>query len=218
LRAADHHADQSYFLYAIEPSALERLLFPLGELSRADVRALAAGQRLTHGRSSQDICFVAGRDYGRFVADRMSPDPGDIVDTAGRTRGRHRGLPFYTVGQRHRLGVSLGQPAYVVRLDLQRNEVVIGTCEDLLCSGARLEAVRWLALPQETQFRAQARTRFRARCCSADVTVTGDSVAVRFEEPQRAVAPGQSVVLYDGDAVRGGGVVAETWPDEHHEE
>ena len=218
LRAADHQADQSYFLYAVDPSALERLLFPLGELFRSDVRALAAGQHLARGRSSQDICFVAGRDYGRFVADRVATEPGDIVDTLGRLQGRHRGLPFYTVGQRHRLGVTLGQPAYVVHLAPQRNEVVIGTRDDLLCAGARLDAVRWLAQPRETQFRAQARIRFRARSCTADVAVGAGSAVVTFEEPQRAVAPGQSLVLYDGDTVLGGGVVDAAWTSKHDAE
>jgi tRNA-specific 2-thiouridylase len=211
MRAIDHRADQSYFLYAVEPSALSRLVFPLGELTRNDVRSLAATQRLVKGRSSQDICFIGGADYRDFLAQRIESIPGDIVDGQGRVLGRHRGLPFYTVGQRHRLGIALGTPAYVVRLDTQRNTVTLGPVEQLMSGAAALRQVAWHAQPDKGRFRTDALVRFRARRTGADVTLTEGGALVQFAEPQRAVAPGQSVVFYDGDTVAGGGIVAQAF-------
>jgi len=210
-RAVDHQADQSYFLYAIDAAVLEHLVLPLGEVLRSEVRSQALQQGLIRGTSSQDICFLVGQDLRSFLAERVDATPGDIVDLEGHVRGRHDGLPFYTVGQRHGLGIALGSPAYVVRLDARRNRVVLGTADNLLSASARLRHVRWLVQPEGDEFPAQARVRYRARCTSAHVTLTESEALVRFLEPQRAVAPGQSVVLYDGDTVLGGGVVTETF-------
>lgn len=213
-RAVDHRADQSYFLYAIDPSSLGRLALPLGELTRSEVRSLAVERNLVRGNSSQDICFVGGRDYRRFVAERVPVEAGEIVDTKGRVMGRHRGLTSFTVGQRHQLGVALGRPVYVVRLEPEHNRVVVGSVDELMTGYARLNSLRWLVPQPRGRLVAQARARYRSRCSAAVVTVTGASAVVRFEEPQRAVAPGQSVVLYDGDTVLGGGVVAATGTEE----
>jgi len=217
-RAIDHEADQSYFLYAIDTAALVHLVLPLGEMLRSEVRSMALQQGLVRGKSSQDICFLGGQDLRSFTAERVDATPGDIVDLEGRVRGRHDGLPFYTVGQRHGLGIALGTPAYVVRLDARRNRVVLGTADDLLSASARLQHVRWLVQPEGGEFPAQARIRYRARCTSAHVTLRESGALVRFLEPQRAVAPGQSVVFYDGDTVLGGGVVAETFAGVHDAE
>ena len=210
-RAADHRADQSYFLYAVEASALEHILFPLGEMSRGDVHSLALQQELVRGRSSQDICFIGGRDYRDFLARRVHATPGDIVGVDGRVLGRHRGLPFVTVGQRHRLGIALGTAAYVVRIDPRLNTVVLGPAEQLMSEAAALRQVTWQVQPEGDRFHAEALVRFRARRTRAQVTLTESGAAVRFMEPQRAVAPGQSVVFYDGDTVVGGGIVSETF-------
>jgi tRNA-specific 2-thiouridylase len=214
-RAVDHQADQSYFLYAIDAAVLEHLVLPLGDLLRSEVRSQALQQGLIRGKSSQDICFLVGQDLRSFLAERVDATPGDIVDLEGRVLGRHDGLPFYTVGQRHGLGIALGTPAYVVRLDARRNRVVLGTADALLSASARLQDVRWLVQPERDEFPAQARIRYRARCTSAQVTLKESEALVRFLEPQRAVAPGQSVVFYDGDTVLGGGVVAETFARVH---
>ena len=214
-RAVDHQADQSYFLYAIDAAALEHLVLPLGEVLRSEVRSQALQQGLIRGKSSQDICFLVGQDLRSFLAERVDATPGDIVDLEGHVRGRHDGLPFYTVGQRHGLGIALGTPAYVVRLDARRNRVVLGTADALLSASARLRHMRWLVQPEGDVFPAQARIRYRARCTSAQVTLKVSEALVRFLEPQRAVAPGQSVVFYDGDTVLGGGVVAETFARVH---
>ncbi len=208
-RGADPWADQSYFLYALDPSALPYLTMPLGELSRTQVRTMARESVLPTGRSSQDICFIAGRDYRAFISARVSAAPGDIVSLDGRVLGQHNGLPGYTVGQRHRLGVALGVPAYVVRLDTARSAVVVGTAADLLASEARLHQVHWLTRPAGERFEVQARTRYRGRLAAAEVSTAGDRALVRFHEPQRALAPGQSVVFYHGETVLGGGVITE---------
>ncbi len=212
MRAADRSADQSYFLYAVEPAALGQILTPLGDLSRADVHRIAA--TLGHGDtpSSQDICFVAGRDRGPFIAQRTGAEPGDIVTLDGSVLGRHRGLPFYTIGQRHGLRLAAAEPMYVVRLDAGRNAVVVGSASDLMSEAALLDSLAWTGGPAPTSdFAAQAQARYRSRGSPAHITVRGAHPLVRFGEPQRALAPGQSVVFYDGDAVLGGGVILRTF-------
>jgi len=210
-RAADHQADQSYFLYAAQASALEHLVFPLGDMLRRDVRTQALEHGLARGRSSQDICFLGGRDYGDFVASRVPAVPGDIIDVDGRVLGRHRGLAFVTVGQRHSLGMALGAPAYVIRLDADSNTVTLGPAGLLLSEAAALQRVTWQVQPEVDRFHTEAVVRYHARRTSAHVTLTKTGAFVHFLEPQRAVAPGQSVVFYEGDTVVGGGVVSETF-------
>ncbi len=213
LRAADRHADQSYFLYAIDAAVLDRLVLPLGEASRRDVRAWAGEQGLVSGKSSQDICFLGGRDLHSFVSQHIPVTPGEVVDVQGRVMGRHRGLAHYTIGQRHGLGIALGTPAYVVQLDSRHNRVVIGEDGDLLCEAARLRDMRWQVPPQGVTLQAEARVRYRAQAVAATVSLDAGGATVRFERPQRAVAPGQSVVLYNNDVVLGGGVVVRTFAE-----
>ena len=210
-KAADRRADQSYFLYAIPPPSLSRLVMPLGNLPRPEVRSLASQQALRPARSSQDICFVGSDDYRSFVSSRVNASPGDIVDTQGVVRGRHRGLPYYTVGQRHGLGIALGEPKYVVRLDAERNRIIVGDADALLRRTALVRQINWLLDPPAGgDFVVQAKTRYRARCTAARVSLRPDGALVYFEQPQRAVAPGQSIVFYDGDSVIGGGIIIES--------
>jgi tRNA-uridine 2-sulfurtransferase len=179
---------------------------------RSDAREITRARGLSLGRPSQDICFIEGRKYHSFVAGRVHSSPGEIVDLRGNVRGRHDGLPCYTVGQRHHLGITMGEPAYVVRIDAAHNRLVIGTAADLLVEAANLSNVRWL-VPRVGDLRnVRARIRYHAPLAAAQVTPTPEGALVRFVEPQRAVAPGQSVVFYEGDTVLGGGVVATTHP------
>ena len=210
LRALDRQADQSYFLYAVDSPAFERVLLPLGTMTRKEVHSIASDEGLPAGRPSKDICFVNDRSYHRFVASRASSTPGDIIDTAGRVLGQHRGLPFYTVGQRRGLGIALGEPQYVVRLDARVNRLVVGTEDDLYSKAATLRDLSWLAgEPTDSSLDVHAKTRFRSRGTPAHVTLSSGEAYVRFDEPQRAIAPGQSIVFYDGDVVLGGGIVHE---------
>ena len=200
MRGMDRHADQSYFLYSIEPRALERILFPLGAVQRREVSAIATREGLVAGKSSQDICFD--------VRPEIEEPSGNVVDLDGHIVGRHRGLGSFTVGQRRGLGIATGAPLYVVRIDAGHNEVVVGSQEDLVCQGATLRDVRWMAgHPPSSRQEVQAKARYRARATSAHVLTEDITTAVIFDEPQRAVAPGQSVVLYDGEEVLGGGIV-----------
>ena len=210
LRALDKRADQSYFLYAVDGAALERVLFPLATMTRKEVRAIASGEGLPTGRPSKDICFINDRSYHRFMASRVSSPAGDIVDTGGTVLGQHKGLPFYTVGQRRGLGVALGEPQYVVRLDARANQLVVGTEDELYSEAATLRSLTWLAgKPLGSTLDVRAKARFRSRGTPAHVTFTSGEAYVRFSEPQRAIAPGQSIVFYSGDVVLGGGVIHE---------
>ncbi len=210
-RASDQHADQSYFLYALPESALAHLSFPLGDLLRRDVRSLAAEQGLIRSRSSQDICFVGGHDYREFLSRRLSTSQGDIIGADGRILGQHRGLPFVTIGQRHGLGIALGAAVYVVGVDARLNSVTVGSEEQLMSEAAHLEGMSWLIPPQADRFRAEALVRFRSSPTNVRVALTEGGATVQFTQPQRAVAPGQSVVLYDGATVIGGGIVSKTF-------
>lgn len=214
LRGADAAKDQSYFLYPLGQEVLSRLLLPLGDYGKGEVRAIAAaaGLESAHRPDSQDICFVPDGDYMAFL-ERFGGDvgePGDFVDAQGRVLGRHRGLPAYTRGQRRGLGVSADRPLYVVAKDGENNRVILGDDADLYSSALTAEAFNWVsvACPAGT-LRAEAKIRHSRRGAAAVAEVlTAGRVRVRFDTPQRAVTPGQSVVLYDGDLVLGGGVIA----------
>lgn len=206
LRALDRPADQSYFLYRVGAEALSRTLLPLGELSRAEVRARVARSGHPVGRPSRDLCFVGGPGYGEFLEGRVHSLPGDIVDATGRVLGRHRGLAFYTVGQRHGLDLALGFPAYVTRLVPEENLVMVGPEDELYVTSARMSDLTWVAGSAPARaFRTEVRVRYRAEPTVADIEIEGVSARVTFARPQKGVAPGQSLVVYNGETVLGGG-------------
>jgi tRNA-specific 2-thiouridylase len=211
LRAAAQAAkDQSYFLYRLRSETLATTRFPLGELSKDEVRAKARELGLEAADKPESQDFIAGGDYSPLFADRP-PEPGDIVDGEGRVLGRHRGLPYYTIGQRRGLGVSVGpEPLYVLALDGGANRVIVGPgaglfAEGLEAFGFRLQSAEAGSSP----FRARAKIRQNhpAAPCLASPGA-GEGCRIDFDTPQRAVAPGQSVVLYDDEGfVLGGGVI-----------
>jgi len=211
-RARDQGKDQSYFLYSLTPGALERLLFPLGELTKDEVRAIArrAGLGVADKPESQDLCFLGKGSRLDFLA-RAAPerigDAGEIVSTSGRSMGRHRGLAGFTVGQRRGLGGLAGGPWYVVRLDGPANRVVVGREEEQFATGLEAVGVNWLSgEPPPGRCEAQVRIRHSHVPAPAVVEASGrDQVRVRFRIPQRAVAPGQAAVFYDEDTLLGGG-------------
>ncbi len=215
LRAVDARKDQSYVLYTLGQAELARLLFPIGELTKEEVRQIAARLRLpvADKPDSEEICFVPGNDYRAFLAERLPPRPGVIVDiTTGATVGAHAGISGYTVGQRRGLG-AFGAPRYVVGLEPERNLVLIGPEEALYTRTLRAERLRFTAGSAPTgPRRVQAKIRYKAPAAPAVLTVTDDCATVHFDEPQRAVTPGQAVVFYDGDEVIGGGTIAATSP------
>ena len=215
-KGLDSGKDQSYFLYRLNQETLGRTLFPLGEMRKERVweKARALGLPVEELRESQEVCFVNRDGYQEFVAARhpASVRPGNMVTPEGNPLGTHGGIAFYTVGQRRGLGVSTGERRYVVRLNTERNEVVLGSQEDLLKRELVAADVHWIGEDpfhrNAKEVRLSARIRYRSEAADALLSVMGDrSVHVTFQEPQRAVAPGQSVVFYRDDQVLGGGII-----------
>ncbi|HNP71879.1 MAG TPA: tRNA 2-thiouridine(34) synthase MnmA [Kouleothrix sp.] len=218
LRARDRDKDQSYMLHMLGQADLARLMFPIGEYSKPQVRALAAERGLASADrpESQDICFVPGGDYRNLLREERpeSLRPGPIVDLAGREIGRHQGLPLYTIGQRRGLGVAAGEPLYVTALDASRNAVVVGPAAALERRSLEATQVTFVGGEwPEAPFECLAQIRSHADPVAAQVTPgAAGQVTVEFARPQRAVTPGQAVVLYDGEVVLGGGRISAEKP------
>lgn len=212
-RAADRSKDQSYVLYVLRQDQLAHSLFPLGGMAKSDTRRLAKELALpvANKPDSQEICFVQDNDYGGFLRsyDPGLATPGPILDAGGNLLGTHKGIIHYTVGQRKGLGLAAGRPLYVVALDAARNAVVVGAEEQLYARGLVAEGVNWVSVEWPTEpIRAAVKIRYRAREVPATLhALEGDRVRVRFDEPQKAVTPGQAVVFYDGDLLLGGGSI-----------
>jgi len=209
LRAADQSKDQSYFLYILGQRELEHLLFPLGELSKEEARSMATELGLpTGGRGeSQDICFIPDNDYRSFIAQHISFEPGDIIDITGKVLGKHNGLAQYTVGQRQGLGLASGEPLYVIELDAANNRLVVGSKDQLLHSVLIASQLSWVSGKAPTEpVTITAKVRYKAAEVAAELHLN-DRAEVRFAEPQQAIAPGQSVVFYQGDVILGGGII-----------
>lgn len=211
LRARDKSKDQSYFLHMLGASQLERLLFPLGESTKAEVRAQAVALELpgAHKGESQELCFVASGRYDAFVEREAGSRvrPGVIVDEQGRTVGEHRGIHAFTVGQRKNLGVALGYPAYVVGLDRSTSVVRLGRNDALRSARAEIDPVT-MAADVSLPLRAEVLVRYRGAPQPAEIVAAGAAGAsIRFDEPVAAVVPGQYAVFYRGDRVLGGGPI-----------
>jgi len=216
LKAADRDKDQTYFLYSLTARELPRVDFPIGALSKFEVRekARALGLRVADKAESQETCFVPARDVRGFVASRPESAgaaalrPGEIRDTSGRVRGRHSGLASYTVGQRKGLRLSSSEPLYVVRLEAGENALVVGAQDEIFSAGFVADAVTWTGVAPEATRRAEVRVRHRHPPAPAELIPRADGAdSVFFDSPQRAPAPGQAAVFYDGDEVLGGGTI-----------
>jgi len=214
LRAMDARKDQTDFLWPLSQAQLAAARFPVGALTKDEVRAHARrlGLVTADKPESQEICFVPDDDYRGFLR-RRAPEmfrPGAIVDRRGSVVGTHAGIAAYTVGQRRGLGLATGRPLYVVDLDAERNTVRVGEARDLDSDRVVAEAVNFIACePPRTPLRVEAKIRHSHRPAAATVcALEGNRAQVVFDTPQRAASPGQSVVFYDGDVVVGGGVIA----------
>ena len=231
LRAVDHSKDQSFFLFDLTQSQLSKIQFPLGEFTKSQIRKMAEtyGLPVSKKPESQEICFIPSKDTGNFVERYVShweskehsktPDTsshkkglptvtgGSIVDKKGDVLGKHSGIHHFTVGQRKGLGIATGERLYVIETDKIKNQVVIGQDNDLLSKGLVATKINWISIPSLTrpkQVKAQIRNRHQA----ADATIfpkNSGSVLVHFNNPQRAITPGQAVVFYQDDLVIGGG-------------
>lgn len=214
LRGLDSRKDQSYFLHALTQEQLARVLFPLGELTKDEVRRFARERGLSVAQQpeSQDVCFLADGDYRRFLA-RRAPHlfrPGPIRDTSDQVLGQHVGLPAYTIGQRKGLGLTYAEPLYVLAIEPAENALIVGTAEELGQNECLIEEMHIIS--GETPlgaFRATAQIRYQAPATPVTVIPLPHRRArVRFVSPQRDITPGQYLVLYDGEVVLGGGVIA----------
>ncbi|MCE2825783.1 MAG: tRNA 2-thiouridine(34) synthase MnmA [Verrucomicrobium sp.] len=211
LRGRDPRKDQSYFLFSLRQHQLARILFPLGEKTKADTRDVAreCGLRTADKEESMEICFVPDNDYGRFLEQSrlVQRHAGEIVDTDGRVLGRHDGIEFYTIGQRKGLGISAAQPLYVLELDPATNRVVVGDESKLNRSTFSVDHCNWIPWDSPPDsFEAMAKIRYNHAGAPATVEPLPDGTArVRLHTPARAVTPGQACVFYDGDRVLGGG-------------
>jgi len=209
LRGCDRKKDQSYVLFGLQRSILDRVLFPIGELTKPQVREIAARYELPNRDKpdSVEICFVPDRNYARVVRERR-PDGfvvGDVVDESGRVVGRHQGIGKYTVGQRRGLGIAAGKPIYVTGLDVLNNRVTVGDDAALLRGSLVADRANLFVDGLSESFAAQVKIRYLHTALPAIVhKLDGGKVRVVFDEPQRAVTPGQAVVFYDGDVVLGG--------------
>jgi len=212
-RGIDCSKDQSYALYAMTQDQLAHVLMPLGSLTKAETRRLAAklGLAVASKPDSQEICFVDQRNYPKFLQE-VAPEvlkPGPIVDTKGNVVGEHKGIAFYTIGQRRRIGIAKGQPMYVVRIDAESNTIVIGQEEDLYAStlvATDFNLISYAELPGEIA--VTAKIRYNTKDSPALLSPLANNQAmVKFRSPQRAITPGQAVVCYEGEDVVGGGTI-----------
>jgi len=206
--------DQSYFLYTLTQDRLAQLLFPLGEMeSKDEVRRLAReiGLPVADKNDSQEVCFIPNDDYVAFLegSGALAETSGDIVHLNGQVLGRHQGTHRYTIGQRRGLGIAWSEPLYVVSIDSERNTVIVGEEPQVLAQGLRAVDASWIITPTAEEFAATCKIRYRHHPVDCRVRlIEGDCCEVRFDEPQKAVTPGQAVVFYRGDEVLGGGRIA----------
>ena len=214
-KALDVSKDQSYFLTALTQEQLRCAMMPLGEYAKAEVRDLARKYQLKTAEKieSQELCFVADTNYRRFLQDRVPEkiEGGDIIDKEGKVLGKHQGVPFYTVGQRRGLGIAVGKPLYVTQLNVFDNTVVVGENDDLLEDTMHVERINLISIDRLTEpIRAHVKIRSRDEGGPATITpVSATEAVVKFDEPRRAVTPGQATVFYDDEYVLGGGWIVD---------
>lgn len=209
-RGVDESKDQSYVLFGIERHLLRRMLLPVGGFQKSEIRRIAGtlGLAVAEKRDSQEICFVPSGDHAAFIRRKRGElgTAGQVVTSDGRVVGTHDGLERFTIGQRKGLGIALGEPRFVIRLERETNRVVLGTKGELATSQLSAAGTNWLAPPPGEPIRCQIKIRYNARPAAGTVELLdGDRLRAVFDQPQYGVAPGQAVVCYDGERVLGGG-------------
>ena len=219
-RGVDADKDQSYVLFGMRQEQLAATLMPVGHYPKSEIRRLAeeAGFPNADKPDSQDICFIPTGDYREFLRQRTDEQPGDIVDAAGNVLGTHEGIQYFTVGQRRGLGLSGGPPRFVIRLEPDTRQVVVGSEKDLYQDTLYAGPVSWVSgAPPAGPVEATVKIRYKFAEAPATVTTVGDGALARFREPQRAITPGQAAVFYQGETVLGGGPIAGQQPTTHAE-
>jgi len=209
MAAKDTRKDQTYFLSGVRREALRHVLFPLADLTKDEVRAIAhkAGLPVSSKPESQDICFIPDGGTEKYLMQNIEAVPGDIVDRTGRVMGRHKGLAFYTIGQRARLSMNWGKSVYVVKKDIENNRIVLGERDALLSPGLVAGGLNLFTdrIPTE----AKAKIRYAHEPAPCRVSIAGDRMEVHFREPQESVTPGQTVALYHEGALLASGIIQE---------
>ena len=221
LRGLDSNKDQSYFLHAVGGDEIQQTLFPVGELEKPEVRRIAEEQNLATAKKkdSTGICFIGERRFKDFLQQYLPAQPGDVATPEGEVIGKHEGLMYYTLGQRQGIGIGGTknhgeQPWYVVKKDLATNTLIVGQGKNhplLFSESLTSNQIFWInGRPTENSFKCTAKIRYRQPDQACTVHINNNQYFVEFDEPQRAVTPGQSVVFYDGDTCLGGGVIETT--------
>jgi len=215
-KAADKSKDQSYFLWGLTQEQLSRIILPLGNYTKEQIKKLASEKgfnNLVHKKESQEICFIHDNDYRRFLREKNKTidsqiGKGNFISTEGKILGQHMGYPFYTIGQRKGLQVALGEPMYVVHIDATRNEITLGCREDIQKKEMwvkDLNLVKYNPIPQG--FEAKTKVRYRSEAITSYLYHENDRIKVLFNEDVFAITPGQSAVFYEGDDLIGGGII-----------
>jgi len=210
LRARCKEKDQSYFLYRLGQYELGRLIFPVGEFSKEQVRRLAGenGLPAIHHRESQDVCFIPDNDYRSFISTYVPAQSGEIVNRDGAILGHHNGLSRYTIGQRQGLGLSLKKRFYVLELDAENNRLVVGGKEGLLAGNVLVRNLSWVSgVEPEEGVEMAAKIRYHSEKVAARLYIKDNATLVHLSREQAAITPGQSMVFYRGDEVLGGGII-----------
>lgn len=220
-KGVDQRKDQSYVLYPLTQEQLRHTLLPVGNLSKQRVREIAVemGLPVAAKPDSQEICFIPDDNYPRFLEMHVAEAtrPGPVLDSQGNILGKHKGIPFYTIGQRKRLGISARERLYVTGIDVAQNAILVGGKQELCHGGLVASGLNWVAIERLEQSRiVKAKVRYSHQEAEALVTPLGeDQAQVRFTEPQTAITPGQAVVFYDADTVVGGGIIERAFPAGH---
>jgi tRNA-specific 2-thiouridylase len=213
-KGTDRHKDQSYMLCMLTQEQLSHSLFPVGNLTKEEVRHTAEklGLPISYKAESQEICFVPDNDYPKFLAEYagITARLGPIIDRRGNVRGEHRGIASYTIGQRKGLGIASPEPLYVTAIDPENNTITVGGTNEVYATELVASDLNWISIEEpDSLMNVKARIRYRHREAAATITITGTGeVMVKFWKPQMAITPGQMVVFYDGDIVVGGGLIA----------
>ena len=210
-KARDLNKDQSYFLYRLTQKQLRHILFPLGSYTKEEVRKLAKAWDLSVADklASQEICFLPQDDYREFIKMRGTPEikPGAVLDKEGNVLGRHKGIAFYTIGQREGLGIARGYPLYVIKIDPKTNQITVGKKEDAYAKEFLIKKTHFILRSIKKKIAAKVKIRYNHQERLADLIPINNKIKVRFKKPQFAVTPGQSAVFYNNDNVLGGGVI-----------
>lgn len=212
-KARDLKKDQSYFLYRLTQEQMRHILFPLGEYTKNAVRRIAREFKLpvANKLASQEICFLPNIDYRGFLKTQKNAliRPGPVVNQQGRLLGEHKGIAFYTIGQRQGLGIAMGYPVYITRIDAKSNQITVGSKKDVLAREFLVKEPHFILRPHKKKFAAKVKIRYNHREAQAELISENAKIKICFKKPQFAITSGQSAVFYAGDQVLGGGIIGE---------